>query len=192
MSDDHTGRRGRFPSLAVNAISSGWGFAEATFFFIVPDVLVTWFAVSCIRKASWACLWAVIGSLLGGILMYSWGAHNATSAEEFLVRIPAINAEMVEKVGDQVEQGGTKALFLGPPSGRPYKIYAVKAGSQDQGWISFLLVSIPARLIRFLLLSWLVGWLCHCLFNQVRLRTKRLIHLACWLTFYSWYFMATG
>jgi membrane protein YqaA with SNARE-associated domain len=192
MSNDSTGRRGRFPPLAVNAVSAGWGFAEATFFFIVPDVLLTWFALSCTRKASWACLWTVIGALLGGTLMYSWAAHNATSAEDFLVRIPAINAEMVEKVGDQVEQGGTKSLFLGPFSGRPYKIYAVAAGDQDQGWISFLLISIPARLIRFLLLSWLVGWLCQCLFTRMPLRTKRLIHLACWLTFYSWHFMATG
>lgn len=188
MSNDRTGRRGRFPSLAVNISAASWGFAEATFFFIVPDVLLSWFALRCLRTASWACLWAVVGALAGGLLMYSWSAHDAAAATQFLKRVPAIDQEMIQQVDAQIEDGGSKALFFGPLGGRPYKIYAVQAGVQDQSLASFLLVSVPARGIRFLLLVGLTGLGIHWILASRSLRTAKILHIVFWTSFYGWYF----
>jgi hypothetical protein len=69
-----------------------WGFAEATFFFLVPDVILTWIALRHgWRQAGWASLAACSGALIGGGLMYHWGAVDAQQAYAFLDAIPAIS-----------------------------------------------------------------------------------------------------
>ena len=65
MSDDRAGRRGALRALGVNLGAAVWGFAEATLFFIVPDVLLSWIALHAPRKALVACLWAVVGAPSG-------------------------------------------------------------------------------------------------------------------------------
>jgi hypothetical protein len=55
----------------VNGIAALWGLAEATLFFIVPDVWLTLITVWSPRKALIACLFALLGALAGGALMPS-------------------------------------------------------------------------------------------------------------------------
>ena len=55
-------RQGRGPEI----LAALWGFAESTLFFIVPDVLLTWLALSLPRRALRACYWALGGALAGG------------------------------------------------------------------------------------------------------------------------------
>ena len=58
------------------AIAAAWGLAEATLFFIVPDVLLTWlagFRPRLVWRAVAACLG---GALLGGLLMYLAAADS--------------------------------------------------------------------------------------------------------------------
>ena len=74
-------------------------------------------------------------------------------------RIPAISGAMIERVGSDLAEGGLLALFVGPFVGTPYKIYAAKAAGAGIGFVHFLLVSIPARLLRFALVSLIVGWI---------------------------------
>ena len=50
----------------ANAIASLWGFAEATVFFIVPDVLLSWLALRSPKSGLIACLFALLGALIGG------------------------------------------------------------------------------------------------------------------------------
>lgn len=47
-----------------------WGFAEATFFFIIPDVILTLIAMHGLRRGMTACLIALFGAMLGGIVIY--------------------------------------------------------------------------------------------------------------------------
>jgi hypothetical protein len=44
----------------ANAVAFLWGIAEATFFFIVPDVLLSWLALSSHRRGLIACVFAVV------------------------------------------------------------------------------------------------------------------------------------
>ena len=129
MSDDNSGRRRGLPALGIEALAFIWGLAEATVFFIVPDVLLTFLAIDNLKRACWACVIALAGSLIGGACMFAWGARNPSGTHAFLEKVPAIDAEMIETVIQNIEETGQAALFLGPLAGRPYKIYAVNAGA---------------------------------------------------------------
>jgi membrane protein YqaA with SNARE-associated domain len=188
MSHDGAVGGGKFSRLAVNGLAAAWGFAEATLFFIVPDVGLTWIALSDLRRALVACLWALVGALAGGLLMYGWGATRVQSAEAALVRVPAVNQQMLREVRQQVDQSGVKALFAGPLAGRPYKIYAVYAGALRQSLPAFLLVSIPARLLRFLLMVCLAALVVRTVLGFLSVRGQRIVWCVCWAGFYVWFF----
>ena len=107
-----------------------WGFAEATFFFIVPDVLLTFVSLKCRRQATRLCFWVLGGALTGGVIMFTWGAMQRESAEHFIAHVPAISRQLIQEVGQQVETSGSMATFNGPIAGNPYKVYAVHAGQR--------------------------------------------------------------
>jgi len=165
-----------------------WGWAEATFFFIVPDVLITWRALENLKKALRAALFAGVGAVVGGLGMYLWGRLDPETAARVLDLVPAISGEMIRRVFHQVEAQGLVSMFVGAFTGKPYKLYAVVAGQAGLNMILFALVSFPARLLRFVLLSLAVRGLVWLLGERINLRMRRVLHLAGWTVFYFWYF----
>jgi hypothetical protein len=91
-------------------------------FFVVPDVLLSWIALNQPRKAWIARGWAVAGALIGGTLMYAWGAADVDSALAALEHVPAVSPTMCDAVSEQFHTHGIIAIFLGPITGTPYKI----------------------------------------------------------------------
>lgn len=96
--------------MGLMLAAGAWGFAEATLFFLVPDVLITWLAVRRLRDGLWGSLAATVGALCGGLLMYAWGSHDAPGALTALDHVPAINAEMLAGVRTQLEDTGFISL----------------------------------------------------------------------------------
>lgn len=172
----------------MNLLAIAWGLAEAIVFFIVPDVLLTYLALKDPKRATKACIWTLVGALVGGTAMFCWGNYDPKAAEGFLAEIPAIDEKLLNKVEQQIENNGVKATFYGPIAGRPYKIYAVYAGAKDISFPSFLLVSIPARLLRFILLAWITWWVASKLLTKLQTRKKAFVLTAVWIAFYSCYF----
>ena len=172
----------------TNAFAFVWGFAEATLFFIVPDVLLSWLALRSSRQALLSCLYALTGALLGGGMMWLVGHSDADAWRALFASLPAIDAEMIATVRSQLENSGLISMFWGPLSGTPYKIYALEAGSLGLGLALFLLVSIPARLLRFVVMVVFVGQLGRSLESRLNLGQRQALLLACWSGFYSWYF----
>lgn len=132
-------------------IAAVWGLAESTLFFIVPDVWLTRMALKGMRPGLVACVWAIAGALVGGSLMYAWGEQAPASALAWMDRVPAVSVDLIERVRSGLERQGAMAALVGSFVGRPYKVYAVQAGSLDLGLWTFLLFSIPARAARFVL-----------------------------------------
>ena len=165
-----------------------WGFAEATLFFIVPDVFLTWVALQGIRRGFKACGWALGGALLGGATMWLWGRGDAGSATEALDHVPAISPLMIASVRDMLASVGLTEVFFGPLFGTPYKVYAVQAGSLGMPLIGFLIVSVPARLIRFIVLTLLSGAISGWIGDRLSISSKRAILTILWVSFYGWYF----
>lgn len=172
-----------------HALAAAWGFAEACIFFIVPDVLLSWIALSDLRRALVACLFALAGALLGGVLVWFWGGGHPEPFRSLFAALPGIDASLLAAVQAQVQQEGLSAVLLGPLRGTPYKLYALEAAVQHYPLLPFLLISIPARLVRFLLVTLLVGGIRNSLGARLSLSGARWTHALCWSAFYGWYFL---
>lgn len=136
-----------------------WGFAEATVFFIVPDVYVGFVALFNWKRGLWSAIAALLGAMLGGSLMYALAMNNPSGMNVFLTRIPLIDAALVNQVAVDMRNDGLITLLSGPLTGTPYKIYAAQAGSQSFPLLSLLFMTIPGRLERFLPVALLFGGL---------------------------------
>ena len=167
-----------------------WGFAEATMFFIVPDVLLSAVALTSIRRALLLSVWVLGGALVGGALLWAFGRADVAHGKELLVLLPAIDAAMIADVGRQLESSGLPALFAGPVTGTPYKIYALQSGGLGIGLVQFLLVSVPARMLRFIIVTLADGGVSKLLERWLNLRCRQLVLAVSWLAFYAWYFFA--
>lgn len=179
-------------SRIIESVAAVWGFAEATLFFIVPDVWLTCSAVKHPKRALLACLWATAGALVGGMLMYWWGSRDAAAALRVAETLPAINSAMTAKVAQDLHSYGLLSLFAGPLTGVPYKLYAIHAGNQAIPLVLFLMVSVPARILRFLLVTLLVVWARQ--WPVFRGQHRRLLYttIAVWMMFYILYFSMVG
>ena len=168
-------------------IASAWGLAEATLFFFVPDVFLSWVALENPKRAFVACGFALAGALVGGAAMFAWGGVDAESVRAALDAVPGIRPDMIAAVRVDLEEHGPIALFTGPPRGVPYKIYAAEWGALGGGLAGFLLQSVLARVLRFLLAAAIAGLLRRHVLAKLSLRACRAIHVAFWLAFYAWY-----
>ena len=127
-----------------------WGFAEGTLFFIVPDVYLGFVALFHWRRGLSAAIVALLGAMLGGSVMYVLAANNPSWINDLLVRVPLIDTGLVDQVAENMRTDGLVTILTGPLKGTPYKIYAAQAGEQAFSFLSFLLMTIPARLERFI------------------------------------------
>lgn len=175
-------------SLATHALAFTWGLAEATFFFLVPDILLTRVALTDFRRALLASLFAVAGALLGGTALWFATRHGAT---QFLLNafdwIPGISRELIVRTAQALDTQGLPALASGALSGQPYKLYAVHAGAQDLALAPFLAVSAAARFARFALTVILAHLAARALSARPLASLQRL-HAWTWFAFYTVYF----
>lgn len=176
------------------ALAFAWGVAEATFFFIVPDVLLTLIACRALKPALKATTAALVGAILGGTLMYAIGRLDPVTARAFLDHIPAISPALIARVASQISENGLWAVLLGPMKGIPYKIYAVEWGARAGSPVEFLLISIPARYIRFFLAAVLARGIARLIepLTHHRAPTEMLILACLWIGFYVFYFTRFG
>jgi membrane protein YqaA with SNARE-associated domain len=134
-----------------------WGLAEATLFFIVPDVLITAIALRSRRDALIATAYACMGAVIGGAITYLWAQHAPASLHAAFDWLPAISPELIERVPHELAQQGWIAMFIAPFSGVPYKLFAAGAATAGLSLPLLLLLTIPARAIRFVLLAVVVS-----------------------------------
>lgn len=172
------------------AWSFGWGLAEATFFFIVPDVLITRIALQDFRRALLASLVALAGALLGGTAL--WLISDYERGPELLYRLtylPGISGELVAATGQAMLTEGSSALLSGTLRGHPYKLFAIHAGVQSVPLWSFLLVAAGARLARFIIVA-TMAWLFAKLLRGHPPKVLFQLHILVWLAFYLIYILA--
>lgn len=174
-------------SAPGSASAFAWGLAEGTFFFLVPDLLITLTALFCARRSIVHMLWVVVGSLVAGTCLFLWSARDPDSARHWIAKVPFVRERMWAETEQEFASRGATALLAGPMKGTPYKVYAVLAPAHCS-LAAFLLVSVPARLER-LLLSWTVfaaaGWAFRR--RRVRDRGRLLFHATYWVAIYVYY-----
>jgi membrane protein YqaA with SNARE-associated domain len=173
-----------------------WGFAEATVFFIVPDVLLGAVALFAPRAAPRVLTFTLAGALAGGALTYGVADELQPSrSEAVLDGVPTVKVEAIRRVDREMRDDGPRSIAYGPlRMGTPYKLYARAAAVEDEAFSSFILWSIPGRLERMLpvtLFAALVGF-----FARRRIAARPRAVLACygalWLAVYVLYVVRVG
>jgi pimeloyl-ACP methyl ester carboxylesterase len=165
-----------------------WGFAEATLFFIVPDVLLTLVALYSFRRSAKLVAFILLGALAGGTVMFYLGAKNPAGAKALVLHVPFVSDAMFSKTQTGFQRDGIFTLAKAPGNGIPYKVYCVQA-SHYAGWPAFIAMSVLARLERFAPF-WLFAAALGIAFRK-RIHRRPLVpaavHACLWILGYSWY-----
>lgn len=169
-------------------ISFLWSLFEATFFFIIPDVWLSFTSLESLKNGFKNIIFALLGAVVGGSIMYVLGRYNIISIAAFLELIPDINSERLLEVEEVLKNEGLTAIFMGPIKGIPYKIYASYSGALALNFMLFILISIPARAMRFVLTVLITNLVSEIILKKVSLRNKKIILILIWITLYTLYF----
>jgi hypothetical protein len=171
-------------------IAAGWGAAEATVFFVVPDVQVGWVALRRPRLAVATWLAAVVGGVVGAAAV-----HQAVLAgwnpDEVFRSLPGTQAGDLERVRVAVERDPLRAFIAGAMSGVPLKIYVAEAARQGlplRRTLGLVVINRAPRIGLFGLSLAAAG-------AAVRLRWQpngrqaAAVYGLGWVAFYSWYWI---
>lgn len=173
------------PGAGSLVLAAAWGFAEATFFFIVPDVLLTRLALRDVRRGLFGAVAATIGALLGASLLWWLAVRDIGPVLRFIERLPGIPLSLVTATGQAVQENGASALWLGALAGQPYKLFVAHAAAQGLSFSTFMWVSAAARLSRFAATTLLAAWAARFLASPGR---RVQVHILFWVAFYTLYF----
>lgn len=174
-----------------NVIAWLWGAAEATFFFIVPDVFLSYLALDGYKKALIACVYVLAGALAGGLFMYTI-SYNKTEVTALLDMVPGISPSLIQHGQVLFDRHMLYGMLEGSFSGVPYKIFSAHAGSTSAPIILFILASAAARFPRFIAISLLTAIITQTLLKNKTSVVKKRILIAVWTLFYICYFYNMG
>jgi membrane protein YqaA with SNARE-associated domain len=165
-----------------------WGVAEASVFFVIPDVVICFITLRYGFQQGLAAVAAcIVGAMLGGVVAYVWGQTDIEGARAYFAALPAISAATIARAGEEIV--AVQPLFLmmkGAFTSVPYKLYASEAGAAGISLESLMLMTPVVRFPRFFLAAMLtasvvkvvpVGWLKH----------KYIVLAGFWILFYAVY-----
>ncbi|MGV6800864.1 MAG: hypothetical protein ACWA5L_02960 [bacterium] len=178
--------------------AAGWGFSEATFFFLVPDLILTLAVLR--RGAGFAFKLAAIAAVsasLGGLILYLLGQHHISALRAIFTYIPAISPALIDQVADNVSTNWAFLMLRGAVMGQPYKLYAAEAGHVGIYLPFFLMMSVAARMARFSLaisLTWVAQLFIDRLALDMSRKKGQKIALwgLVWVLIYAFYFYKMG
>ena len=176
-------------ALRDHGIAGAWGFAEATFFFVVPDVWTSWVGLRRPKRALGTTVSALGGALAGGTVTYWWGSKvAANTSRNALGKVPAVTDVMISAVEQEIAGSGAASILRGPIRGVPYKLYARAAGLQRTPLAAFLAWSVPGRMIRFMVVTGAVSGIAAAgrrRFPGLSERSISAVFWICWGAFYA-------
>lgn len=166
-----------------------WGVAEATLFFFVPDVILSYIGLKHgVKAAARASVIAAVGAAIGGAIMYSWSLEHFEDAYAAVRAVPAISDGMIERALVSMSENWPLATFLGPLSSTPFKVYAIVAPAVSAPLPLFVLWAIAARLPRFLIVGCGVAFIGRVLGRWLSAQQRLWVLIGAWLLFYAIFF----
>jgi hypothetical protein len=125
-----------------------WGLAEGLFFFIVPDVYISFAALFAVRAGAVSWVASIAGSMVAVCLIYLFAAILGVEYTALLTMVPGISDRLIERVGRMMaSQGLPYSPFLAF-GGVPLKVYAGLASSLGLPLGAVLLWTAFARIVR--------------------------------------------
>lgn len=174
--------------LALVAI---WAFAEASLFFLVADVPISWIGLRRGSKSAViAALVAAPMAALGGLGLRWATLASPAMVHDALVHVPGISEGLLVGATRDWQAKGGLAMLTGSFAGVPYKLYAHAAALGHLPAAALLVLSVVARLPRFVAVALLSGAMGNRLRRTRPAKTLAFLHLGFWLLFYAIYFTA--
>jgi membrane protein YqaA with SNARE-associated domain len=164
------------------------GFAEATFFFLIPDVFLSLAAILGGRRTWKHISAALAGALFGGTLLFQWSLASPAKAHAAVARVPFVREDMFNKVEEGFRKQGLLAVVIGSVTGIPYKLYAVEAPRFTTAR-AFLFATPVARGARFLAVWFLFTEIAQWLRRRLNWSTSNLlrVYAIVWIASYALY-----
>jgi membrane protein YqaA with SNARE-associated domain len=170
-----------------------WSAAEASFFFIVPDVLLTVAVLRLgLKRALLLCVMAAAMAAITGAMMWLWAGHDEAGAWAAMLAVPAVGPDLILRVQREFDGAWFFQMARGAVSGVPYKLYAVEAGVRHIPLWLFIPASFAARLTRFLLTVLLTAAGQALLLRWQRPAWAMPLWAAAWVIVYLLYFSLRG
>lgn len=163
-----------------------WGMAEASFFFIVPDVLISAVALRSGRSAFAAVLGSLAGACIAGAAMFHWSQADPASARAAVDAVPFIPARLFEIAQTLSADHGGLAILFGSFIGVPYKVFAVQA-PDSLSIAAFLGWTLPGRAARFVLTAVVASMLARKLRSRWQPRAITGAWAVLWIAIYAGY-----
>ncbi len=193
MQPERIQRLGRDERLAAHA-GFWWGLAEGLFFFIVPDVYISFAALYALRAGAAAWLFSILGSVTAVPIIYFLAVVLGVDYLGFLQMIPGISASLIARVGEGLAADGLPYTPFLVAGGVPLKLYAASAFSLGLSLGSVLVWTIFARIVR-IAPTFAVAAAIRVLFGR-RIDGRPGVWFAglvlFWLVFYVFYFVRMG
>lgn len=171
-----------------------WSFAEAIWFFIIVDVLLT---LAVMRFGFWRALLpalgALIGAMAGAIALYFWAELNPLTVQRLILSAPGVSTEMVARISYDLANepdfmSVARTMIWGGFTGDPLKVFASTAyGAGLTPLTAFLLPAALARATRFAVILCLAGLIRAVLFKRLRRVGLIRLTLFIWVVFYLWF-----
>lgn len=164
-----------------------WGAAEATVFFVVPDVWISFMALRSFSTGFRAALGTLIGAVAAGTGLAVFATQAPETAFALVGAVPGVTSEVFARASVLADQPQPVGMVMGSISGLPYRVFAVLLGPEMSIW-AFVGTSVLARAPRFfatLLLTWLVA---RFLLAKASSRTVHGLLVAIWCAIYVVFF----
>jgi hypothetical protein len=156
-----------------------WGFAEATLFFIAPDVFGGAVARLAPRRAVRAAAAAVAGAVVASVVLFGWASASGQTARAVIGAVPAVHPWMFTEAARSLADQGGVVMIASAFTGIPYKVWAFEMVVESWTLLSLMAWTIPARALRLGLVAGgagLVGW-----FGRRRIVVGPWLVLGVWL-----------
>ncbi len=143
----------RHAAWALGAIA----FLESSVFPIPPDVMLIPMVLAERVKAWWFAAIATASSVVGGIAGYAIGYFLFELVGEPVLDFYGYSDAFSQFAHRYNDHGAWIVLFAGVTP-FPYKVITIASGATQLNFLIFVLASVAARGVRFLLVSALVYW----------------------------------
>ena len=180
----------RLASRGATIVAAAWGAAEATLFFVVPDVWVGLVALLAPRRTRGAVAGTIAGALGGTVALYLAGRHGwGRAIDRATARLPGISPVEIAHVQAELRIHGLGAFVRAPLRGVPLKLYTRE--SQRLGWSlpRILVGATTNRLVRLIPVAAVFALLGHAARRRIeeRPRGALAVYAGGWAAFYAWY-----
>ncbi|MGE5086108.1 MAG: hypothetical protein ACM3MG_07370 [Bacillota bacterium] len=172
-----------------------WGLMEGLWFFIIPDIFLSYIAIKGFKRALAATASAVVGSMVAAGLLYGLKSSGLLeNLRQFWIHLPGYYPKMFDVAQRHLGEFHGQGLLQGPQSGIPYRFYVFEAALSNISLSDILFWTPAARLERILLAPMVVLGLRFVL-NKLRskfprIKTNLILYVGItlyWIGIYVWY-----